>query len=393
MTFMAIPSNTNKSKNSPALVLKDDLTLAPWTFVHSRGFKSLRKNELRQSMSLQKMSTSPARRPSDAGNVTPPTEAASRARQLSAPVIPAASHGNDAAANKLRSRLSPPRWQGARAASPPPEVATFSPSNSQALGTPQSQKEDPALSNLSGLSSVLHGSEDRSTQLSHISFKMDGISCYAPARSLAESAGCVPFQPVQFQQIPTDSNRFQQIPTDSMSISWHQLPYFCRNVDLLCVLTSPVPPAPHGSEEATRNEAPVAELGSDASARIQILFGEKRRAFFHSNWEVLMGQGEVQNWMRSRPDKEVPMRYPGEWKFAGGVVDADETPLQAAMRELEEEFQVPIALTEATCKLRLLSVKQTRPIRNVSNIMFNYVAAADENPWLQELDLEDRAGK
>ena len=41
------------------------------------------------------------------------------------------------------------------------------------------------------------------------------------------------------------------------------------------------------------------------------------------------------------------MRYPGEWKFAGGVVDADETPLQAAMRELEEEFQVPTALTEA----------------------------------------------
>ena len=44
---------------------------------------------------------------------------------------------------------------------------------------------------------------------------------------------------------------------------------------------------------------------------------------------------------------QVPMRYPGEWKFAGGVVDADETPLQAALRELEEEFQVPTALTEA----------------------------------------------
>ena len=40
------------------------------------------------------------------------------------------------------------------------------------------------------------------------------------------------------------------------------------------------------------------------------------------------------------------MRYPGEWKFAGGVVDADETPVQAAMRELEEEFQVKVALTE-----------------------------------------------
>lgn len=160
---------------------------------------SVRKEleELRQSMSLQKMSTSPARRPSDAGNVTPSSEAASRARQLSAPVIPAASHGNDAAAKKLRARLSPPRWQGARAASPP-EATSFSPSNSQAPGSPQSQKEDPALSNLSGLSSVLHG-EDRSTQLRDI--KMDGISCYAPARSLAESAGCVPCVP--FQPLPT----------------------------------------------------------------------------------------------------------------------------------------------------------------------------------------------
>ena len=30
----------------------------------------------------------------------------------------------------------------------------------------------------------------------------------------------------------------------------------------------------------------------------------EREAFFHSNWEVLMGQGEVQNWIRSRPDQE-----------------------------------------------------------------------------------------
>ncbi|CAK9068800.1 unnamed protein product [Durusdinium trenchii] len=144
-------------------------------------------------------------------------------------------------------------------------------------------------------------------------------------------------------------------------------------------------------EEATRNEGPGSQLGSDASARIRVLFGEKakRRALFHSNWEVLMGQGEVQNWIRSRPEKEVPMRYPGEWKFAGGVVDHGETPRQAAMRELEEEFQVKVALTEATCKLRLLSVKQTRPIRNVSNIMFNYVAAAEENPWLQELNVQE----
>lgn len=158
---------------------------------------------------------------------------------------------------------------------------------------------------------------------------------------------------------------------------------------VICIRSKEGSNAALSLEEATRNEAPDPALGSDASARMQILFGDKRRALFHSNWEVLMGQGEVQNWIRSRPDQEVPMRYPGEWKFAGGVVDGDETPVQAAMRELEEEFQVKVALTEATCKLRLLSVKQTRPIRNVSNIMFNYVAAAEENPWLEELDLEE----
>ena len=95
-------------------------------------------------------------------------------------------------------------------------------------------------------------------------------------------------------------------------------------------------------EEATHNEPPGSELGSDASARMLILFGEKRRAVFHSNWEVLMGQGEVQNWMRSRPGHQVPMRYAGEWKFAGGVVDPGETPQQAAVRELGEEFQVQL---------------------------------------------------
>ena len=30
-----------------------------------------------------------------------------------------------------------------------------------------------------------------------------------------------------------------------------------------------------------------------------------------------MGQGEVQNWMKSTPGHDVQMRYPGEWKFAG----------------------------------------------------------------------------
>eukprot|EP00434_Breviolum_minutum_P011315 symbB.v1.2.009986.t2/scaffold646.1/size176640/2 len=77
---------------------------------------SVRKEleELRQSMSMK---MSPARRPSDAGITAGDIREASQASQVrhpSVPVIPAASHGNDAAASKLRARLSPPRWQGAR---------------------------------------------------------------------------------------------------------------------------------------------------------------------------------------------------------------------------------------------------------------------------------------
>lgn len=158
---------------------------------------------------------------------------------------------------------------------------------------------------------------------------------------------------------------------------------------VVCIRQSQSHVPPLSLEEATGKEEPWAGLGSDAAARIAILFGQSASASFHSKWEILMGQGEVQNWMKSTPGHDVQMRYPGEWKFAGGVVDADETPEEAARRELEEEFQVPVALTKATCKLRLMSIKQTRPIRNISNIMFNYVAAAEENPWLQQLDVEE----
>jgi len=51
---------------------------------------------------------------------------------------------------------------------------------------------------------------------------------------------------------------------------------------------------------------------------------------FESGWEVLMGQSEVQNWMRSTRDKSAVMRYPGEWKLAGGVVDDGERIADAA---------------------------------------------------------------
>ena len=67
------------------------------------------------------------------------------------------------------------------------------------------------------------------------------------------------------------------------------------------------------------------------------------------------------------------MRYPGEWKFAGGVVDADETPLQAAMRELEEEFQVPTALTEAGWIFRKILVGAYRILRDSHGIPMGFL--------------------
>eukprot|EP00443_Scrippsiella_acuminata_P129399 CAMPEP_0115749058 /NCGR_PEP_ID=MMETSP0272-20121206/93990_1 /TAXON_ID=71861 /ORGANISM="Scrippsiella trochoidea, Strain CCMP3099" /LENGTH=166 /DNA_ID=CAMNT_0003194085 /DNA_START=1 /DNA_END=497 /DNA_ORIENTATION=- len=83
------------------------------------------------------------------------------------------------------------------------------------------------------------------------------------------------------------------------------------------------------------------------------------------------------------------MRYPGEWKFAGGALDTGETPEEAARRELEEEFMVELPRDHSASRLHLLSIMQTRPVRNVSFIVHNFVAAAEENPWLEELDTDE----
>lgn len=129
----------------------------------------------------------------------------------------------------------------------------------------------------------------------------------------------------------------------------------------------------------------LCEDPTEKSERTGLLFGSSDAATISSTWEVLLGQGEVQNWMRSTPEQTAAMRYPGEWKFAGGTMDADETPEQAARRELEEEFLVKLPDDATECKFRLLSITQTRPVRSVSYIMHNFVAIAEENPWLQQL--------
>lgn len=119
--------------------------------------------------------------------------------------------------------------------------------------------------------------------------------------------------------------------------------------------------------------------------------GSDEEIEFEGGWEVLLGQNEVINWLRSKNDKITTMRYPGEYKLAGGNVDEGESLLEAAKRELSEEFLRP-AETQVPPEDMILhpfSVKQTRPIRSRSNLMYNFVAIADENPWLANLDIDE----
>jgi 8-oxo-dGTP pyrophosphatase MutT (NUDIX family) len=86
----------------------------------------------------------------------------------------------------------------------------------------------------------------------------------------------------------------------------------------------------------------VAEEGYGSDNRIAMLFGDTNTASFTSGWEVLMGQSEVLNWMRSSSDTRAQMRYGGEYKFAGGSQDEGETIVETAVRELEEEVSIDI---------------------------------------------------
>jgi len=40
------------------------------------------------------------------------------------------------------------------------------------------------------------------------------------------------------------------------------------------------------------------------------------------------------------------------------------------------------------CRLHLLTISQTGPVRNVSYIMYNFVVAVEDNPWLAKLDID-----
>lgn len=87
------------------------------------------------------------------------------------------------------------------------------------------------------------------------------------------------------------------------------------------------------------------ELGGNRAGPALQLFDADGIMTFGSGWQVLMQQNEIINWMRSTPEKLAPMRYPGEFKFAGGAIDAGETPLQCAKREFEEEMLRPCGIS------------------------------------------------
>jgi 8-oxo-dGTP pyrophosphatase MutT (NUDIX family) len=127
------------------------------------------------------------------------------------------------------------------------------------------------------------------------------------------------------------------------------------------------------------------EMSPEEDNRMQMIFGDRDEILFDSGWEILMGQREVVNWLRSSPEKVVAMRYGGEFNFAGGSVDKGESLDEAADRELREEFGLDAS---ADVQLRGFSVKQTRPVRDRSNIMHNFVALADENAWLESYDVD-----
>lgn len=107
--------------------------------------------------------------------------------------------------------------------------------------------------------------------------------------------------------------------------------------------------------------------------------------------EVLLGQNMVKNWLRSTPDKTVIMRYPGEWKFPGGVVERTDNSLeQTAIRELREEFigVAPIhEVKDSDISLYMVNKKLTRPVKGKRYAMHNFVAIEDDNPWITANDI------
>ena len=106
----------------------------------------------------------------------------------------------------------------------------------------------------------------------------------------------------------------------------------------------------------------------------------------HENgeWQVLLGQSQVKNWLKSTKDDCVLMRYAGEWKLPGGVKDSiDATIRDTALRELCEEF-IGVEINQDPI-LHPSGIKMTRPVRGKRYRVHNFVAYAHEcSTWLNQ---------
>ena len=113
----------------------------------------------------------------------------------------------------------------------------------------------------------------------------------------------------------------------------------------------------------------------------------------HKSMQVLLGQNEVKNWMKSTSEQLELMRYPGEWKFPGGTVEKRDISFKhTALRELQEEF-IGIRIQEHEVKVALLNQTQTIAIQGRSYLMHNYVALQPDNAtWLED-GIEDLINK
>lgn len=119
-----------------------------------------------------------------------------------------------------------------------------------------------------------------------------------------------------------------------------------------------------------------------------LLFDQEGNLVINGAWEVLLAQSECKNNLKSTKTKQVPMRFAGEYKLAGGMIDEGETPEQAARRELHEEFMIDLPEDPEQVKFRFLEVKQMPPMNSRSDIIYCYVAIASENPWLEALNID-----
>ena len=113
----------------------------------------------------------------------------------------------------------------------------------------------------------------------------------------------------------------------------------------------------------------------------------------HGQWQALVHDSEVINWLKSTPVKLISMRFGGEFRLPGGNLDPGEEPLEAVSREIEEELlsALPKKHQRTLPKdavLHPFCVRQTRPVRTKSNLIYFYVILEDENEWLRSIDTE-----